>query len=204
MQNLHPWHDVSPGRKTPREFRALIEIPLGSNIKYEMDKTTGLLSVDRIVHSAVFYPANYGFIPQTLAEDGDPLDVLVLCQEAVEPLALIRARAIGLMHMIDAGTPDAKIIAVAVDDPDFNIYHDTRDLPPHRLAVIERFFQDYKQLEGKRVQVHGIRNAKAALRVISKALARYRNNPPRWPRAPSKRGLPDALLRVAKASPSHP
>ena len=171
---VHPWHDVSPGDKTPREFIAVVEIPLGSNVKYELDKETGLLKVDRIVHSAVFYPANYGFIPQTLSEDRDPLDVLILCQEAVQPLALIRARAIGLMHMVDAGTPDDKIIAIAADDPEYNSYRETRDLPPHRLDVIKRFFQDYKQLEGKRVEVKGFRNAKAALAVIDRALREYR------------------------------
>jgi inorganic pyrophosphatase len=110
---MHPWHDVSPGKDLPRDFQALIEIPLGSNVKYELDKPTGLLKVDRIIHSAVFYPANYGFIPQTYAEDNDPLDVLVLCQEAVQPLALIKARAIGVMTMIDSGASDDKIIAVA-------------------------------------------------------------------------------------------
>ena len=110
---LHAWHDVSPGDELPRDFQAVIEIPLGSNVKYELDKPSGLLKVDRIIHSAVFYPANYGFIPQTYAEDNDPLDVLVLCQEPVQPLALIKARAIGLMSMIDSGASDDKIIAVA-------------------------------------------------------------------------------------------
>ena len=108
---LHAWHDVSPGDELPRDFQAVIEIPLGSNVKYELDKPSGLLKVDRIIHSAVFYPANYGFIPQTYAEDNDPLDVLVLCQEPVQPLALIKARAIGLMSMIDSGASDDKIIA---------------------------------------------------------------------------------------------
>src|SRR5256885_8543643 len=119
---LHAWHDVSPGDDLPRDFQAVIEIPLGSNVKYELDKATGLLKVDRIIHSAVFYPANYGFIPQTYAEDNDPLDVLVLCQEPVQPLALIQARAIGLMTMIDSGASDDKIIAVATNDPEFNQY----------------------------------------------------------------------------------
>src|SRR6202023_1497966 len=136
---MHAWHDVSPGNDLPRDFQAVIEIPLGSNVKYELDKPTGLLKVDRIIHSAVFYPANYGFIPQTYAEDNDPLDVLVLCQEAVQPLALIKARA----------------------------------LPPHRLLVLKRFFSDYKQLEGKKVEVEDIRPAYAALTVIERALARY-------------------------------
>lgn len=170
---FHPWHDVSPGKEVPRDFQALIEIPLGSNVKYELDKASGLLKVDRIIHSAVFYPANYGFIPQTYAEDNDPLDVLVLCQEAVQPLALIKARAIGLMTMVDSGASDDKIIAVATGDPEFSNYLEARDLPPHRLLVLRRFFQDYKQLEGKKVEVEEIRPAYAALNVIERSLARY-------------------------------
>jgi inorganic pyrophosphatase len=171
---MHPWHDVSPGNELPRDFHALIEIPLGSNVKYELDKPSGLLKVDRIIHSAVFYPANYGFIPQTYAEDNDPLDVLVLCQEPVQPLALIKARAIGLMTMIDSGSVDDKIIAVATNDPEFSSYVEARDLPPHRLLVLKRFFQDYKQLEGKQVQVEDFRPAYAAITAIEKALARYK------------------------------
>lgn len=170
---LHAWHDVSPGNELPRDFQAVIEIPLGSNVKYELDKPTGLLKVDRIIHSAVFYPANYGFIPQTYAEDNDPLDVLVLCQEPVQPLSLIKARAIGLMTMIDSGASDDKIIAVATNDPEFNTYVEAKELPAHRLLVLKRFFQDYKQLEGKQVQVEDIRPAYAAANVIEKALARY-------------------------------
>ena len=169
----HAWHDVSPGEEVPRDFQAVIEIPLGSNVKYELDKQTGLLKVDRIIHSAVFYPANYGFIPQTYAEDNDPLDVLVLCQEPVQPLALIHARAIGLMTMIDSGASDDKVIAVATDDPEFSSYVEARDLPPHRLLVLKRFFQDYKLLEGKRVDVEDIRPAYAAVTVIERSLDRY-------------------------------
>ncbi len=169
----HAWHDVSPGKEAPRDFQAVIEIPLGSNVKYELDKITGLLKVDRIIHSAVFYPANYGFIPQTYADDNDPLDVLVFCQEAVQPLSLIKARAIGLMTMTDSGASDDKVIAVATNDPEFSSYIEAKDLPPHRLQVLRRFFQDYKQLEGKQVQVEEIRPAYAALNVIERALARY-------------------------------
>src|SRR5262249_16963246 len=164
---------LAPAPKVPRDSQPVIELPLGSNVKYELDKPTGLLKVDRIIHSAVFYPANYGFIPQTYAEDNDPLDVLVLCQEAVQPLALIKARAIGVMTMIDSGASDDKIIAVATNDPEFSDYLEARDLPPHRLLVLKRFFQDYKQLEGKQVQVEDIRPAYAALSVIEKALTRY-------------------------------
>src|ERR1700756_2626119 len=170
---LHAWHDVAPGDDLPRDFQAVIEIPLGSNVKYELDKRSGLLKVDRIIHSAVYYPANYGFIPQTYAEDNDPLDVLVLCQEAVQPLALIHARAIGLMTMIHSGASDDKVIAVATNDPEFSGYVEARDLPPHRLLVLKRFFQDYKQLEGKQVQVEDIRPAYAAINIIEKSLARY-------------------------------
>src|SRR5437870_65941 len=130
----HAWHDVTPGRQLPTEFIAVIEIPMGSSVKYELDKETGLLRVDRILYSAVYYPANYGFIPQTLAEDDDPLDVLVLCQEAVVPLTMIYARAIGLMTMIDAGKKDHKIIAVATKDPEFNSYREAQEMPPHRMS----------------------------------------------------------------------
>jgi inorganic pyrophosphatase len=171
---FHAWHEVSPGEGSPPDFQAVIEIPLGSNVKYEIDKQSGLLRVDRIIHSAVFYPANYGFIPQTYAEDNDPLDVLVLCQEPVQPLTLIPARAIGLMAMLDAGTSDDKIIAVATGDPEFNSYHEIADLPPHRLRIVERFFSDYKELEGKKVRVEGFRPAAAAVKVIEQALERYR------------------------------
>src|SRR5213080_268194 len=128
----HPWHDVTPGLKLPYEFMALIEIPRGSSIKYELDKATGLLRVDRMLYSAVHYPANYGFIPQTYAEDDDPLDVLVLCQEPVQPLALIKARAIGLMTMIDSGASDDKVIAVATNDPEFNSYVEANERSEER------------------------------------------------------------------------
>jgi len=170
---MHAWHDVSPGNDLPRDFQAVIEIPLGSNVKYELDKATGLLKVDRIIHSAVFYPANYGFIPQTYAEDNDPLDVLVLCQEPVQPLALIQARAIGLMTMIDSGASDDKVIAVATNDPEFSGYVEARDLPSHRMLVVKRFFQDYKQLEGKAVEVDEIRPASEAYPIILDALHHY-------------------------------
>src|SRR5450432_2236040 len=125
----HAWHDVTPGANLPLEFTAVIEIGMGSSVKYELDKETGLLRLDRILYSAVFYPANYGFIPQTLAEDDDPLDVLVLCQEPVAPLTLVTARAIGLMTMLDGGKPDHKILAVAVDDPEYDGFQDAKELP---------------------------------------------------------------------------
>src|SRR5438132_8146417 len=129
---IHPWHDVTPGDKLPAEFSSVIEIPFGSSVKYELDKASGLIKLDRVLYSAVYYPANYGFIPQTLAEDDDPLDVLVLCQEAVVPLTLVNARAIGLMTMVDSGKKDHKIVAVAVDDPEYNGFREARELAPHR------------------------------------------------------------------------
>ena len=170
---FHPWHDVTPGEAMPREFNAVIEIPFGSSVKYELDKTSGLIKLDRVLYSAVYYPANYGFIPQTLAEDDDPLDVLVLCQETVVPLTLMKARTIGLMTMIDAGKKDHKIIAVATEDPEFASYHEASEMPPHRLTMLRRFFQDYKQLEGKAVEVEQIESATNAYPVIEDALARY-------------------------------
>jgi inorganic pyrophosphatase len=169
----HAWHDVTPGEKLPREFTAVIEIPMGSSVKYELDKETGLLRVDRILYSAVYYPANYGFIPQTLAEDDDPLDVLVLCQEPVAPLTLVSARTIGLMTMVDSGKKDHKVLAVAVHDPEYNGFAEAKELPGHRLSMLRRFFQDYKLLEGKAVEVDEMEAAGAALPVIEEALARY-------------------------------
>src|SRR5437763_5264997 len=132
---IHAWHDVTPGERLPANFTAVIEIPMGSSVKYELDKQTGMLRLDRILYSAVYYPANYGFVPQTLAEDNDPLDVLVLCQEAVAPLTLVTARAIGLMTMIDSGRRDHKILAVAVDDQEYNGFAEAGELPAQRLTI---------------------------------------------------------------------
>ena len=143
-------------------------------MKYELDKSSGLIKLDRVLYSAVYYPANYGFIPQTLAEDDDPLDVLVLCQQAVVPLIIIHARAIGLMSMIDQGKKDHKIIAVATTDPEFNSYREADEMPPHRLLMLRRFFLDYKQLEGKEVEVDEIQAAHKAYPIIKAAFERYR------------------------------
>jgi len=170
----HPWHDLSPGDKVPHEFEAVIEIPLHANIKYELDKKSGIIRMDRVLYSAVFYPANYGFIPRSLAEDDDPLDVLVLCQESVVPLTIMHARTIGLMTMIDSGVPDHKIIAVATADPEYSAYHEASELPPHQMAMVRRFFQDYKQLEGKEVDVDEILPAKRAYPIIENSLAAYK------------------------------
>jgi inorganic pyrophosphatase len=169
----HAWHDVTPGERLPAEFTSVIEIPMGSSVKYELDKETGMLRLDRILYSAVYYPANYGFIPQTYAEDDDPLDVLVLCQEAVAPLTLVSARAIGLMTMVDSGKKDHKILAVAMNDPEYEGFREAAELPTHRMTMLRRFFQDYKTLEGKAVEVDELQPAAAALPVIEEALARY-------------------------------
>lgn len=171
----HPWHDVSPGPGLPLQFTAVIEIPMGSNVKYELDKQTGMLRLDRVLYSAVYYPANYGFIPQTFAEDGDPLDVLVLCQEPVVPLTVLEARTIGLMTMIDSGKKDHKILAVSVDDPQYNCFQEADELPGPRLSMLQRFFADYKALEGKAVEVDAFRPAELALPVIEEAIERYWN-----------------------------
>jgi inorganic pyrophosphatase len=169
----HPWHDVTPGEGIPERFLSVIEIPARSNVKYELDKRTGLLRLDRVLYSAVHYPVNYGFIPQTYAEDDDPLDVLVLCQEPVDPLTLVEARAIGVMTMSDTGKPDHKILAVAVHDPEYNSFAEATDLPAHRLLMLRRFFQDYKLLEGKTVEVEEFQPKAIALPVIEQALERY-------------------------------
>ncbi len=171
---MHPWHDVYVDDElVEREFPAVIEVSKGSKNKYELDKATGLLRLDRVLYSAVHYPANYGFIPQTYAEDDDPLDVLVLCQEPLDPLTLVEARAIGMMTMLDSGKRDHKILAVAVNDPEFSSFTEADELPPHRLAMVVRFFQDYKKLEGKEVEVEDFQPCAAALPIIEAALERY-------------------------------
>ena len=171
---MHAWHDVELGDHIERHFRAVIEIPKGSKVKYELDKATGLLWLDRVLHSAVHYPANYGFLPRTYCEDGDPLDVLVLGQEPVVPLCVLRAKAIGVLGMRDEKGQDDKIIAVHVDDPEYADYQDIADLPPHRLKELERFFLDYKILERKVVAVDRMRGRSDAEQVVREAAALYR------------------------------
>jgi inorganic pyrophosphatase len=170
---FHPWHDLNPGAAS--SFTAVVEIPLGSSNKYELDKASGLLKLDRVLHSAVHYPANYGFIPKTLADDGDPLDVLILGADPVFPMTLVTARPIGLMTMMDQNELDYKVIAVGVSDPEYNTYHDVHELPKHRLAVIRRFFEDYKTLENKLVVVDDILPALEAVPVIEKSFQVYRD-----------------------------
>jgi inorganic pyrophosphatase len=171
--SAHPWHDVPLPDDPAAWFPAYIEIPKGSKVKYELDKATGLLMVNRVLYSAVVYPANYGFIPRTYCPDGDPLDVLVLGQEEVAPGVLLRARAIGVMPMRDEKGQDDKIIAVHQDDPEYVSYRDIRDLPQHRLRELQRFFLDYKVLEGAEVEVEAPNGYEQALPVIREAIALY-------------------------------
>jgi inorganic pyrophosphatase len=170
---LHPWHDVPLSKNLEEWFPVFIEIPKGSKVKYELDKEIGLLMVSRVLYSSVNYPANYGFVPRTYCPDGDPLDVLVLGQEEVVPQALMRARAIGVMHMRDEKGQDDKIIAVHVDDPEYTAFRDVNDLAPHRLRELQRFFLDYKVLEGKEVAVDAPVGAAEALAILHDSIALY-------------------------------
>jgi inorganic pyrophosphatase len=199
---MNPWHDVALGDDIERHFRCVIEIPKGSKIKYELDKATGLLWLDRVLHSAVHYPANYGFLPQTYCDDGDPLDVLVLGQEPVVPLCVLRAKAIGVITMRDDKGQDDKIIAVHVDDPEYAPYRDVSELPPHRLKEMQRFFLDYKVLEDKSVDIDQIRGRADAQKVIRDAMELYRRRilpglPPRCAARPGAGELPAAGPRAA-------
>ena len=171
---MNPWHDVAFGEEPERLFHCVIEVPYGSKNKYELDKTTGLLRLDRVLYSSVHYPANYGFIPRTYCGDGDPLDVLILCQEPVDPLCIMRGRPIGVITMTDDKGQDDKIIAAAVDDPQYNEIEDVTDLPPHRLREIKQFLTDYKSLEGKVANVGPLKRARDARKVIRNAIALYR------------------------------
>jgi inorganic pyrophosphatase len=171
----HPWHDVAlpPSAELAHGFPVVIEIPQGSKNKYELDKETGLLKVDRVLFSAVHYPANYGFVPRTLAEDDDPVDVLVLGQEPIVPLALVVARAIGGFEMRDEHGVDTKIIAVHINDPAVRDYRTLKDLPQHVMLEIRRFFEDYKKLEGKPVAVGADLDAAQALGILRASAERY-------------------------------
>ncbi|XP_042450781.1 soluble inorganic pyrophosphatase PPA1-like [Zingiber officinale] len=169
----HPWHDLEIGPAAPAIFNVVVEISKGSKVKYELDKKTGLITVDRVLYSSVVYPQNYGFVPRTLCEDNDPIDVLVLMQEPVIPGCFLRAKAIGLMPMIDQGEKDDKIIAVCADDPEYRHYNDISELPPHRLAEIRRFFEDYKKNENKEVAVDDFLPAKSAREAVQHSMDLY-------------------------------
>lgn len=170
---MNIWHDISPNRITKDNFFSVIEIPKGSKAKYELDKETGLLKLDRVLYTSTHYPANYGFIPRTFAEDGDPLDVLVLCSETIFPLALVNCYPIGVISMVDNGDPDHKIIAIPFHDPTYNTYTDISQLPPHVFQEMTHFFMVYKSLENKDTAVDEVKGKEEALTIIEQALDRY-------------------------------
>ena len=170
---IHPWRDLPPGRHPPEEVTAVIEIPSGSRNKYELDKDSGLLRLDRVLYSAVHYPGDYGFIPRTLHEDGDPCDILVLVNEPTFPGCQIDVRPIGVLMMLDRGEPDDKILAVPSNDPYYSEYFDIADIPQHYLKEVEHFFHIYKDLEGRRVQTVGWEKSERAMRVITESITRY-------------------------------
>ena len=171
MSNI--WHDISPSRITKNDFIAVIEIEKGSKKKYELDKETGHLILDRILYTSTHYPANYGLIPRTYADDGDPLDVLLLCSEVIQPLSLVRCYPIGVITMKDQGRLDEKIIAIPFHDPTYNTYRDVSELPAHIFTEMSHFFTVYKNLEGKETVVDELENADAAKEVIQKCLDAY-------------------------------
>ena len=171
---MNIWHDIDEKRISPMDFMSVIEISKGSSMKYELDKETGMLMLDRVLYTATHYPANYGFIPKTLGDDHDPLDVLVLCSENVRPMTLVRSYPIGVMKMLDCGMGDEKIIAMPYGDPTYNGYHDIKELPKHIFDEIQHFFTVYKNLEGKETKVDEIYDCKEAVKVIEHCIDNYR------------------------------
>lgn len=170
---MNVWHDINPSKITPEDFLAVVEIEKGSKKKYELDKETGLIRLDRILYTSTHYPANYGFIPRTLADDGDPLDVLILCNEPIDPLVLVRCYPIGVITMIDNGRNDEKIIAIPFDDPTYNAYRGIEALPSHIFQEMRHFFSVYKQLEDKETAVDEVRGHSSAVNIISQCIKNY-------------------------------
>ncbi len=179
MPILHPWHEVTPGNKLPTIVNGIIEISKGSRAKYEIDKTTGLLKLDRVIYSSFHYPINYGFIPQSLGDDGDPLDILVLSSINIEPLCLVEAKIIGNMQMMDTGQADDKIISVATNDPEVNHINNIEELPKHFLSELKHFFEQYKTLENKIVEIDKFQTKEEAYKVIATALLLYQQKFPK-------------------------
>ena len=170
---INIWHDMDPKRISPEDFIAVVEIPKGGKKKYELDKATGLIILDRVLHTSTHYPANYGFIPRSYGDDGDPLDVLVLCSEALDPLTLVRCYPIGYISMLDGGKNDEKIIAIPFSDPTYNGYHDISELPTHIFDEMAHFFAVYKNLEGKEAVPGDVNGREAAVKVIRAAIDNY-------------------------------
>jgi inorganic pyrophosphatase len=170
---MNIWHDISPDRITKDDFYAVIEISKGSKMKYELDKATGVLRLDRVLYTSTHYPANYGFIPRTFAEDGDPLDVLVLCSEPIVSMALVKCKPIGLITMTDRGDPDDKIIAVPQNDPTYKDYSDISELPSLIFSEMAHFFKVYKELEGKDTVINETKNREAAIEIVEDSINRY-------------------------------
>jgi inorganic pyrophosphatase len=175
----HPWHEVSVGDNPPEFVNAIIEIPKGSRAKYEIDKDSGLIKLDRVLYASMYYPLNYGFIPQTLGEDHDPLDIVVLTQVAVVPRCLIPSQVIGVMRMIDKGEADDKIIAVAMQDASVSHIHDVKDLPEFFRVELKHFFENYKTLENKKVVVDEFQSKDKAMEIILESLAYYKKEFPK-------------------------
>ncbi len=174
---MNIWHDISPKRIQEEDFCAVIEITKGGKAKYELDKETGLLRLDRVLYTSTHYPANYGFIPRTYAQDGDPLDVLVLCSENILPLSLVRCYAIGVIIMDDGGAKDEKIIAIPFEDPTYNSYQDIVQLPGHVFEEMRHFFSVYKELEhSKETEISEVKGAAAAREIIADCMERYLND----------------------------
>jgi len=172
----HPWHGVSYGQSAPRIVNAIIEIPQGSRAKYEIDKESGLLKLDRVIYSSFYYPCNYGFIPQTYGDDKDPLDILVITSLPVQAMCLMEAKVVGVMQMVDSGDADDKIIAVAAKDPGVNHYNNIEELPKHFFDELRHFFEEYKKLENKTVVVEEFGDKATALRIIEEAIQFYKEN----------------------------
>ena len=170
---MNVWHDISPKVIKKDRFMAVIEIPKGSKVKYELDKTTGLLKMDRILYTSTHYPANYGFIPRTFAEDGDPLDVLLICSETLVPMSLVECAPIGVIKMLDNGANDEKIICVPVNDPTYNHIDDISELPSHIFDEMKHFFTVYKNLEHKETVIDDVQNRQEAIEIVQKCIERY-------------------------------
>ncbi len=174
MKKSHPWHDVSPGENAPEIVTGVIEIPSNTRAKYELHKESGLLMLDRVLYSSVYYPANYGFIPQSYCDDNDPLDIIILSQITIVPMCLVRAKVIGVMQMSDQGEMDDKIIAVAEDDMSVNHINDISELPPHFIKELKTFFQDYKVLENKEVVIEEFQGKEKAVEIVAQSLVDYK------------------------------